>query len=252
VVKNVAGYDLNKLYVGSYGTLAVITEVTFKLRPLPERSVTAALMAKGTQRLAAIARQVQTSELQPASFVLTSVRPKEMPGSNQPGETLLLRFADNEASVSDQAERLRRLCSDEYNLAQVSGDDESALWNSMWKVDDPLSCAVRLSVPLAATLDVYENLSADRGCSVTADLGSGIVRAIWNSEPSGASAIINRHGATARKHSGTLFVEKAPLAVRQQVDAWGKVGAGERLMKAIKEKFDPQGILSPGRFVAGI
>ena len=51
---------------------------------------------------------------------------------------------------------------------------------------------------------------------------------------------------------GTLFIEKAPLFVRQQVDAWGEVGAGERLMKAVKEKFDPQGILNPGRFVAGI
>ncbi|HKP13414.1 MAG TPA: FAD-linked oxidase C-terminal domain-containing protein, partial [Blastocatellia bacterium] len=58
--------------------------------------------------------------------------------------------------------------------------------------------------------------------------------------------------AMAEELGGTLFVEKAPLAVKQRVDAWGEVGAGERLMKAVKEKFDPQGILNPGRFVAGI
>jgi glycolate oxidase FAD binding subunit len=64
--------------------------------------------------------------------------------------------------------------------------------------------------------------------------------------------IIRQRRAMAEELGGTLFIEKAPLVVRQQVDAWGEVGASERLMKAIKEKFDPQGILNPGRFVAGI
>ena len=252
VVKNVAGYDLNKLYVGSYGTLAVITEATFKLRPLPERSVTIALTAIAAQRLTAIARQVQTSELQPAAFVLTSTELAEMRGPDQRSETLLLRFADNEASVSHQTEWLRQICNDEYNLAQVNGDHEAALWNSTWDVDDRSRYAVRLSVPLAATLAAYENLFADRNINVTADLGSGIVRATWNGKEADAVAIINRQRAAAHQYGGTLFVEKAPTAVRQQVDAWGEVGAGERLMVAIKQKFDPQGILNPGRFVAGI
>jgi glycolate oxidase FAD binding subunit len=252
VVKNVAGYDLNKLYVGSYGTLAMITEATFKLRPLPERSVTVALTAKGAQPLAAIARRVQTSELQPVAFVLTSTRLAEMHSPNQRSETLLLRFADNEASVSDQAEWLRRICNVEYNLVHVSGERESALWNSLWDVDESLRYGVRLSLPLAETLTAYENLFADREGNVTADLGSGIVRATWSGKESDATAIINRRRATAHQYGGTLFVEKAPTVVRQQVDAWGEVGTGERLMTAIKQKFDPQGILNPGRFVAGI
>src|SRR5215470_11664778 len=70
VVKNVAGYDMNKLYIGSFGTLAVITELVFKLRPLPERSCTVVVISKDLQSLARLAKQVLDSELQPASVFL--------------------------------------------------------------------------------------------------------------------------------------------------------------------------------------
>jgi glycolate oxidase FAD binding subunit len=252
VVKNVAGYDLNKLYVGSYGTLAVITEATFKLRPLPEKRLTIALTAQKKQRLTAIARQVQASELQPAALVLTSMKFAELPGPEQGIETLLLRFADNEATVTDQAQWLRRVGDDEYACTEVSGDDEAALWNRICDFDDYAGCAVRLSVPLSEVMAAYEYLLDEGDCNITADLGSGIVRAAWNGLESAAIAIVNRQRAAAHRLGGTLFVEKASTAVRQQVGAWSEGGAGERLMKAVKEKFDPQGILSPGRFVAGI
>jgi glycolate oxidase FAD binding subunit len=252
VVKNVAGYDLNKLYVGSYGTLAVITEATFKLRPLPEKRLTIALTPKKTERLTAMARQGQAAELQPAAFVLTSMKFRELPGSEQGIETLLFRFADNETTVTYQAEWLRQVCGDEYACTEVSGDDEAALWSKICDFDDNAGCAVRLSVPLSATTAAYEYLLGEGDCTVTADLGSGIVRAAWNSIDDAAIAIINRHRAAAHGFGGTLFVEKAPPPVRQQAGAWGEVGAGKQLMKAVKEKFDPQGILNPGRFVAGI
>src|SRR4029453_16961482 len=70
VVKNVAGYDMNKLYVGSYGTLAIITELTFKLRPLAERISTMMISSKSRGQLFELARRVLASELQPASVVL--------------------------------------------------------------------------------------------------------------------------------------------------------------------------------------
>lgn len=252
VVKNVAGYDLNKLYVGSYGTLAVITEATFKLRPLPEKSVTIALTPKKNKRLTAMAQQGQAAELQPAAFVLTSMRFEELFGAGQGIETLLFRFADNEATVIDQAEWLRRVCGDEYARTEVSGNDEAALWRKVSDFDDHAGCAARLSVPLSATIAAYESLFDEGDCNVMADLGSGIIRAVWDGRDDAAIAFINRQRAAVQKLGGTLFVEKASASIRQHVDAWGEAGAGERLMKTVKEKFDPQGILNPGRFVAGI
>jgi glycolate oxidase FAD binding subunit len=252
VVKNVAGYDLNKLYVGSYGTLAVITEVTFKLRPLPERSLTLALTPKHAEGLRAIARQIIAAELQPGSFVLTTMMFEEWFGPERVFDTLLLRFADNDAAVKSQIDWLRQACGQAYAIAEVSGAAELALWAKINDAGDGSKYAVKMSVPLSQAVDVYESSLDDRAINVTANLGSGVIRAAWDGINDAAIRMIEHRRVATEKIGGTLFIEKAPLLVRQQVDAWGEVGTGERLMKAVKEKFDPQGILNPGRFVAGI
>ena len=134
----------------------------------------------------------------------------------------------------------------------MSGDAESALWAKVNDMDEEPKHVYRMSVPLSKTIDTYGDVLADRETEVTADLGNGIIRVAWDGIDDVAISIIKYRRAAAQKLGGTLFIEKAPLFVRQQVDAWGEVGAGERLMKAVKENFDPQGILNPGRFVAGI
>jgi glycolate oxidase FAD binding subunit len=252
VVKNVAGYDLNKLYVGSYGTLAVITEATFKLRPLPERSVTIALTPRRSEQLTGLAQQIRASELQPVACVMTSMSLEELFGPGQVFETLLLRFADNEAAVSYQINWLRHQCGDEYQVAELSGADETALWAEVNHEDGAWKYVVRVSVPPAETIKMFERIRDKGDTAVSADLSTGIIRAGWNGVDDALITSIKQRRAMAQELGGTLFIEKALLAARQQMDAWGEVGASERLMKAIKEKFDPQGVLNPGRFVAGI
>ena len=252
VVKNVAGYDLNKLYVGSYGTLAVITESTFKLRPLPEQSVTVSLTAKNSARLTALAQRVRASELQPAAFVLISNLLAERVAPKSAVDTLLMRFADNQAAVTYQLQWLRQAYADEYDYMEVCGDKEADLWTNVNDLDEQASFAIRLSVPLSAAVAVYEQLLDENRYTVAVSPDSGIVRAAWDGSDDAAVAFIKRWRAAAQRIGGTLFIEKAPTLVRQRADAWGEVGAAEQLMKAIKSKFDPQSILNPGRFVAGI
>ena len=242
VVKNVAGYDLNKLYVGSFGTLAVITEVTFKLRPLPEQCVTVALTANHSERITELAQQVIATELQPVACVLSFANGTEK---------LLLRFADNAAAVKSQVDALRQARGDASQITEVSGADEAALWAKINDLDGAAQAVLRISVPLSKTVGVYEDLMGESNAAMIADLGSGIVR-LAVSATDALAAKIKQRRAAVEEVGGTLFIEKAPLEVRRQVDAWGEVGASARLMKAVKEKFDPQSILNPGRFVAGI
>jgi glycolate oxidase FAD binding subunit len=249
VVKNVAGYDLNKLYVGSYGTLAVITEVTFKLRPLPEQCVTVVLTPSHSKRLDDLARQVFAAEWQPVACVLTTMPLTE---SLAPGvEKLLLRFADNTAAVKAQVDGLRQAHGKAYQITEVSEEEEAALWAKINDMDSTSPIVLRMSVPLSKAADLYEDMIGDSKTALIADLGSGIMRAAADATDDLALKIKQRRAAV-EKLGGTLFIEKAPTAVRQQVDAWGGVGTSARLMQAVKEKFDPQGILNPGRFVAGI
>jgi glycolate dehydrogenase FAD-binding subunit len=252
VVKNVAGYDLNKLYVGSYGTLAAITELTFKLSPLPERVLTIALTPKDGERLADFARRIATAELQPVASVLTTVMLADTAGPIVGLEKLLLRFADNDTAVQSSADWLRQACDKVFQITEVTGEAEAALWAKINDFDYRSPVALKMSVPLSKTVDMYEDIFAARKePDLAADLGSGIVRVAW-SKIDDTVASIRHWRVAAQKFDGTLFVERAPLEARQQVDAWDEVGASVRLMKAIKEKFDPQGILNPGRFVAGI
>ena len=111
VVKNVAGYDMCKLLVGSYGTLGVITELILKLRPRPEREATVVARAVDFSSLLSAARKVITSPLLPVAVELLS--PRFASAIGVPGEesnfALLVRFAGTEGAVRHQAEQTRRL-----------------------------------------------------------------------------------------------------------------------------------------------
>ena len=111
---------------------------------------------------------------------------------------------------------------------------------------------VRMSLPLSETIETFERVSNEGDTEVSADLGSGIIKAAWNGIDHALINIVKHQRAKVQQLGGTLFIEKAPAVVKRQLDAWGEVGASEQLMKSVKRKFDPRGILNPGRFVAGI
>lgn len=250
VVKNVAGYDMNKLYVGSFGTLAVITELTFKLRPLPESILTAVVTRKRARSLADLAREVIASHLQPASIALTNLRMDDIAQFDHRGDALLVRFADNEAAVNHQANWLMEACGVDYKADLLNGAEDVRLWTSVAEIHSQASCALRISARLTETIAAYESVSDE--AVVAADLGTGTIRIAWNAADEAAIAMINRLRAEHEAKAGALLIEHAPAGVKRQVDSWGDAGAAAGLMKSIKAKFDPESLLNPGRFVAGI
>ena len=125
VVKNVAGYDMNKLYTGSYGALAIITELTFKLRPLPDRSSTVLITSKYRGPLFQLAKRVLASELQPASVVLTRRLGRSV-ASSFPDDALLIRFIDSDAAVEHQVDWVIKAIDQTYTATVLSENEADA------------------------------------------------------------------------------------------------------------------------------
>jgi len=251
VVKNVAGYDMNKLYVGSYGTLAIITELTFKLRPLAERISTMMISSKSRGQLFDLARQVLASELQPASVVLTKGLAVSL-ATESPDDALLIRFINSKAAVEHQMDRVTRDLDDNSFGKVLTSDEADAVWAQVADFDQK-DVRVRLSVPLSAIPSEFERtVLAHSECVATADIGAGIIRMAFDTDAGSAVGKIKRLRAGVAAAGGSLVIERASAEVRGQSDAWGDIGATAGLMKTVKTRFDPEGLLNSGKFVSGI
>ncbi|MBO8170448.1 MAG: FAD-binding oxidoreductase [Bacillaceae bacterium] len=265
VVKNVAGYDMNKLFIGSMGTLGVITEVTLKLRPRPLfESVMLVHSEQGIEPLAGLSREVLNSSIEPVSLeLLTATLNRKLTGTACPA--LVVSFEDVEKSVRYQENRVAELAKAAGLSTQVLPSEEVQAWWSRFRQlpprKNPEAVAVKIGVWLtdvATTLDDGLRL-ADQYQLEVAGHGSGgtglvyfYISGVTEERVEAAVKWLEKMRRTVREKSGYAVVEHAPLSFRKKVDVWGDTGPSFRLMKGIKAKIDPQGILSPGRFLGGI
>lgn len=258
VVKNVAGYDLMKLLTGSYGTLGVITEVTFRTYPLPETSATAVLVGE-TDAISKASQTLFSSALTPVAFDLLSPQLVEELNLGK-GMGLMARFQSVEPSVQQQSERLLEL-GEKFGLsAKISRDNDGQLWQSLkqqiWEnlADSEIVCKIGvIPTEAAATLNKLES-----GIGlIHAGIGLGVLR--FNSAAiapldkggrGGSSPAVNRLLELRRwceSKGGFLTVLSAPKEIKQSLDVWGYRGNSLDLMRQIKQQFDANNILNPNR-----
>ncbi len=254
VVKNVAGYDLMKLFTGSYGTLGVLTQVTLRVYPLPDSTKTVVLTGEGGA-IAQVAQQLIRSALTPVSVDLVSATVVANLGLGQ-GEGLLVRFQGIGASVHTQSETVATWGrSQSLAVAEYAPADDPALWQRLRDQITPPTptgaIACKIGIQPTAAIALYRHIDSLEvaGWAGQIHLGSGLG---WLVFPTVEAAIVRQIRTFCQTHSGFLTMLQAPPPVKQQLDVWGDVGPALATMQAIKQTFDPQRRLSSGRFVGGI
>ena len=264
VVKNVAGYDLMKLFTGSYGTLGIITQATLRVYPLPEASQTIVLSGEA----AAIAHATQlllSSSLTPASADLLSESIAAAMDVGK-GTALAVRFQSMMPSVQEQTNRMIEVSKAlGLAIASFSGTDDTALWQRLRErltAAPPISaitCKIGIrpsaTVALLAILTQHHNeltIAPESGQLPLAQIhaASGLGRLLLDAATPPETLLNIR--SFCQENGGFLSILQAPVALKQAIDVWGYNGNALYLMRQLKQQFDPQNRLSPHRFVGGI
>ena len=243
VVKNVAGYDLGKLVIGSAGTLAVIVDATFRLHPVAPARRWVSVPVNDPSEAGALVQEVVHAQV-----VAAAVEVEWTAGAGSVS-VLLEGREDGVAARADAVRALLGAASTATGRAPAGG--AAYPWDPA-ATGDARATALKLTFALSGLADV---LAAARDCraSVRGSAGAGVVYAAL---PSGTPVeqvrpAVERLRAACARNGGTTVVLDAPADIKAGLDVWGPVPALD-LMRRVKDQFDPDHRLAPGRFVGGI
>jgi glycolate oxidase FAD binding subunit len=260
VVKNVAGYDLPKLFTGALGTLGVIVAATFRLYPLAPASRTVLLTTASLAPLRELTLQVIGSTLVPTMVdVLGTTRQANT-------YTMAVRFEMGQQAAEAQAATLCAMAKDTIgHMAQttrvVDGEAEAQFWSQVAQLgaapNSPESTVTiktsLLPTEVAHWLTRLEHVCQQKQVQAKwrAYAGHGLIFVHLGGDDAALVTAIHELRQVATGARGSLIVVEAAPALTQQLDAWGPSPA-LAVMRRLKTRFDPHSTLNAGRFVGGI
>lgn len=262
VVKNVAGFDLTRLCIGSWGTLGVVTTASVRLFPTPERDVSLLLEGGGAGEVLEAGRVLAGSSLIPGSLELLE-GVKEVVGERA-GPTLLVRLLGSALEVGEMELRIGEMVPG-LSTSRFEDSESMDLHARLTGHEDDAVLVLRIAV-LPSKLDsgrkvlrdfLVESGFGSEGVETATHLGSGVTRVVAKppvgDDPSAAEngwiKAIRSLREAVELEGGSVTVSLGPPNVVREVGAWGDPGPLAKIQKNLKREFDPAGILSPGRFV---
>lgn len=269
VMKNVAGYDVTKLFIGSFGTLGVIATVTLRTitRPATEKTICGSLSDwSATGRLVG---EILDSSLVPSAIVCLTPAMSQRVGLIAAVNILVL-FEGFEPAVNREIEETRRLLGE--HRAQsieevVEAEQQNLLWRQVRDLPSPVDAAgntgattaiLKCIVPIAVTAELMEGAQvvadeAELTLEAAAFAGTGVayLRAVVDHARavSSVARFVDRTRAVATRLRGHVVAEFVPTGVKEIQDVWGNTREDFPLMRRVKESLDPQDVLCPGRWL---
>jgi glycolate oxidase FAD binding subunit len=268
VVKNVAGYDLCKLFTGSYGTLGIIVEVTLRLRPRHEEESTLWCEFASHDDAEGAVSAILESELEPVFIEYLNIAAAREIGPDVDGwadsrPVLLIGLDGNAEAAEWQKGQVNALLGPgQANLTLLLEDEiQDEVRRGLFSFRAPeeacfIAKANLFSSNVTAFIKEVEQAAEENDIEIAAasHIANGIVYLkIQNSCPDEEVAnLISTFTRHAVHMGGSFVVEHAAPAVKEEVEVWGPVRGDIGLMKSMKETLDPNRIMNPGRFVGGI
>jgi glycolate oxidase FAD binding subunit len=258
VVKNVAGYDFPKLLTGSMGTLGILTQMTLKVRPIPDASALVWAGFDDSDKVASALDLLNTSGTRPIALDVLNRsgarligEPLGLPAS---AWVVVVGFEDNAPSVEWQLERIRA----EHCLSDpaiVRDEQAEPLWSAL--TEFPAAEVGSFSIVAALRPSMVASfaglLDAERWAILT-HAGNGIVRAhaLGTIELDEATPTLKRLREFAAAQGGSVILPRCPTAWKEPLRVWGDPRSDWEIAERVKRALDPKGLMNPGRFVGTI
>jgi glycolate oxidase FAD binding subunit len=273
-VKNVAGYDMTKLMIGSMGSVGIICEITFRITPQPDAEATLLFPFNGLQEAAGFLRKLLHSKYYPASLELINAAM-----ASHLKATAALKGKYIAAIALDGIEEaVARLKKDLSEMGRQQGASDAVVltaeahrdfWVAYRDIAERMAETGSNIVSLKANFalsQVTEMMQAfEAGLKENAldgalfcRAGNGILHAVFplgdnpGAKTAAVAAMIGKLTAEAVKNGGNLIVERAPKTIKEKVNVWGQTRSDVVVVRRLKEKLDPAGILNAGRYVGGV
>jgi glycolate oxidase FAD binding subunit len=247
VVKNVAGYDLGKLFTGSYGTLGLIVEAVFRLHPLPAAQAYITCEAADAAHAHRAVQAVLHSSVVPSAVEMDGVAPGPI--------TLAVLVEGVAESIAARAATVAELLGEAAQAAAHTQAAAPGWWGRYPEADTLLEVTAPPALVSVIMQSIDEQLHDHgmRGVGVRGSAGSGRWHVGVPGEYSARAvgALVEALRSALAGHAGAVIVRVAPDEVREHVDMWGPV-ASLTLQRRVKDQFDPEHRLAPGRFAGGI